>query len=239
MKRSTLIVIGAAFALLVAGAVTLWAFRGDLSRHRALARAENLVDQGIVTIPDLTRRLTIPAGNFDQMASSPQWSAVPRDFQVFHNVPFQIDGMLCLWGASNAKAGHFLPEQALNVGIQGTFDTLYIYHATFYPSPPGTPVYEVVFRYEDGSAATNEIVYGEDVFDWFGGTGLPTNPRSRVAWRGEYASGAKSQKLSFYMTALANPFPATPVTSVDLYSAKKDSAACIGALTAGPARLAH
>lgn len=236
MKRSTQIIIAGAVLLLVAGAATLWAFRRDISHHRALARAESLVDKGVVTIPDLTRRLTIPADNFDQMSSSPQWSAVPRDFQVFHNVPFQIDGMLCLWGASNAKNGYSLPEQALDVGISGTFETLYIYHATFYSSAPGTPVYEVVFRYEDGSAVTNPIVYGDDVFDWFG-TDRPANPRSRVAWRGQYTSGAKVQKLSFYMTALPNPHPATPITSVDLYSSKKDSAACIGALTAGPAAL--
>ena len=231
-------IIGVAALLLAAGATALWMSRHEIEQHFIIAKAQSLVDKGVVIIPDLTGRLAIPADNFDQMNGSPQWSAVPRDFQVFHHVPFQIDGMLCLWGASNAKNGYTLPEQALNVGITGTFNTLYIYHATFYPSPPGTPVYEVVFRYQDGSSATNEIVYGDDVFDWFG-DGMPANSRSRVAWRGQYTGTGKTQKLSFYMTALPNPNPATPVTAVDLYSSKKDSSACIGALTAGPAGLAR
>jgi len=225
--------------LLAAGAAVLWMRRAEIAHHFTIARAERMVDKGIVMIPDLTGRFAIPADNFDHMTSSPQWSAVPRDFQVFHHVPFQIDGMLCLWGASNAKNGYTLPEQALDVGINGKFEALYIYHATFYPSSPGTPVYEVVFRYEDGSSATNQIIYGDDVFDWFGGSAMPASARSRVAWRGEYAASGKTQKLSFYLTALPNPNPDTPVTSVDLYSSKNDSSACIGALTAGPAGLAR
>jgi hypothetical protein len=239
MKRIKLIILAGTVVVLAAGAGALWMSRQKIARHFTIAKAEALVDKGVVTIPDLTGRFAIPAGSLDNITGNPQWSAVPRDFQSFHNVPFQIDGMLCLWGASNAKQGYVLPEQALDVGIKGKFETLYLYHATFYASPAGTPVYEVVFRYEDGSAVTNQILYGEDVFDWYGGAGLPSNPRSRVAWRGQYTSGAKTQKLSFYLTALQNPYPATLVTAVDLYSSKNDSAACIGALTAGPAGLAR
>jgi hypothetical protein len=237
MSRYAKFALIAAAVLVAAAVAVLWMSRREISRHFTIARGEALVDKGVVTIPDLTGRFAIPAESLDHITAYPQWSAVPRDFQVFHNVPFQIDGMLCLWGASNAKQGYVLPEQALDVGIKGKFETLYLYHATFYSSPAGTPVYEVVFRYEDGSAVTNQILYGEDVFDWYGAAGMPANPRSRVAWRGQYTAGAKTQKLAFYLTALQNPYPATPVASVDLYSSKNDSAACIGALTAGPAGL--
>ena len=223
--------------LLAAGAATLWVFRHDIAQHFTIVRGQRMVDKEIVTISDLTGRLTMSADGFDQNTAFPQWSAVPRDFQVFRNVPLQIDGMLCLWGANNAKEGFVLPEQAIDVGIKGKFETLYIYHATFYSSPPKTPVYEVVFRYEDGESVTNQIRYSEDVFDWFTGGVTPSNPRSKVAWRGSYDTGGKVQKLSFFLTAISNPYPATTVVSVDLYSCKNASAACIGALTAGPAGL--
>jgi len=239
MSRFTKIAVIALTVLLAAGLTVLWMSRREIAHHFTIAKGEAMVDKGVVTIPDLTGRYSIPADNFDQMDSSPQWSAVPRDFQVFKNVPFQIDGMLCLWGASNAKRGYTLPAQALDVGIKGKFDTLYIYHATFYSSPSGTPVYEVVFRYADRSSATNQILYDDDLFDWFSSGKSPGNPRSRVAWRGEYHGPTGSQKLSFYLTALQNPNPGLEVTTVDLFSSKNDSSACIGALTAGPAGLMH
>ena len=46
------------------------------------------------------------------------------------------------------------------------FETLYVYHCTFYGSPNNTPVYNLVFRYEDGYSVTNTIRYGVDTLDF-------------------------------------------------------------------------
>jgi hypothetical protein len=237
MKPLKKAIVAGVIVLLAGGVALLVLFRHDLAHKIAITSGEHLVDKGVVTVSDLSGHVTIPADNFDRITSFREWSMVPRDFNVFNHVPFQIDGMTCLWGANNAKEGFVMPEEALDVGIKGTFETLYIYHATFYASPAKTPVYEVVFRYNDGSSITNKILYGDDVFDWFTGRGAPGNPRSRVAWRGAYKDGGKTQELSFYMTAINNPYSRIPITSVDLFSCKSGSAACIGALTAGPANL--
>ena len=230
-------IIASAAVLLVACAGLLFFYRHQIVHSFANAKGQRMIANHIATASDLTGRLTIPAEYFDQIKAFPEWSAVPQGFEMFRNVPFQIDGVMCLWGANNAKAGLVLPEEQLGAGPTGKFGTLYIYDATFYSSPPETPVYEVVFRYDDGSSVTNQILYGNDVFDWFSGGKTPASPRSKVAWQGSYNNGGRVQPLSFYITALENPHPEIPVTSVDLYSSKNGSAACIGAMTAGPSGL--
>ena len=65
----------------------------------------------------------------------------------------------------------------------------------------------------------------------------PTGPNSRLAWHGEYSAGGKQQPLYFCLTALKNPKPFLEVTSIDLYSRKCNSTACIMAMTAGQSGL--
>jgi hypothetical protein len=149
--------------------------------------------------------------------------------------------MNCLYGEGNAKAGLKFPEALTGIPLNQKFETLYVYHAAFYGSPNGTPVYDIVFRYEDGTSATNQILYGDDVLDWYANGGKkvtgPTAARSKLAWHGGADPGEGKQPLRFCLTAVENPFPATTVTAVDLYSCKSQSAACIQALTPGRAGL--
>jgi serine/threonine protein kinase len=217
--------------------------------HRALqlgvnnADASRMLEQIPVPI-DLRGHLTTPASNFSQDKAFPAWGFVPIGLQTFHNVPFQIEGNICLYGQSNAVRGLSFPEKATGIPVNQKFATLYVYHATFFESPGGTPVYDIVFRYEDGSSATNRILSGEDVLDWYGaGTTKPTAARSKLAWHIE-AHLAKTntitnsvRPLQFCMTAVENPLPTALVESISLYSCKKQSAGCISALTRGPAGL--
>ena len=117
---------------------------------------------------------------------------MPWEFQVFDHVPLQIDGMLCLWGAGNARSGAVYPESATGIPVNLKFDTLYVYHCTFYNSPKGTPVYDLVFRYEDGESATNTMRYGIDTMDFNtnpGGKAIkdikgPTGRTTKIGWIG-------------------------------------------------------
>jgi len=65
----------------------------------------------------------------------------------------------------------------------------------------------------------------------------PTGPHSRLAWHGVYSSGRYTQPLRFCLTALKNPQPSLEVTSIDLYSGKSITAACIMAMTPGKSGL--
>jgi hypothetical protein len=156
-------------------------------------------------------------------------------------VPLQIDGLKCLWGAANGKSGQNFDQQLLGIPVHRKFETLYVYHATYWTAQNNTPVYELVFRYEDDYSVTNQIRYGVDILDWYANKGKtifgPTGPNSRLAWHGEYSAKGKTQPLRFCLTALENPKPFLEVTSIDLYSCKSISTTCIMAMTTGQSGL--
>jgi len=236
-KIFAVVAIAAVAALiLVIGGVKLFTWYRDPDRiaaakeERANVKGEKTIAKHIADPVDLTGH---SAGNV--------WDFVPSGFQTFLNVPLQIDGMMLLWGAGGATNGMDLPEEITGITVGRKFETLYVYEGAFYPSPKGTPVYNIVFRYDDGSTATNSILYGQDILDWYA-KGVkkavgPSGPRSKLAWEGETERNGKNQKLCFCMTAVENPYPGTVVTSIDLCSAKHRTVAVILALTTGKSGL--
>jgi hypothetical protein len=241
MKKNIVIVVGITLAAAVIGVGGVFFFKWLRDPHRvAAAKRESIIAQQLAEPLEMTGHVQTPASYFKQITQFP-WKYVPIGAQIYCNVPLQIDGMNCLYGEGNARAGLKFPEAMTGIPMNQKFETLYVYHGAFYVSPKGTPVYDLVFRYEDGSSATNEILYGEDVLDWYANGGKkvvgPTGARSRLAWHGGAGPGEGKQPLRFCLTAVENPNPATTVTSVDLYSCKSQSAACILAMTPGRAGL--
>ena len=242
MKRSSIVIIAASTALVLAvvvGGVFFFKWLRNPQRIAA-ARGERIIAQNLAAPLDMTSRVQTPASRFKQITQFP-WKFVPIGFQTFCNVPLQIDGMICLYGEGNAQSGLKFPESCTGIPMNQKFETLYVYHAAFYGSSRGTPVYDIVFRYEDGTSATNQILYGEDVLDWYANGGKkvtgPVAARSRLAWHGGAGPGEGKQPLRFCLTAVENPSPATTVTAIDMYSCKSQSAACILAFTPGSAGL--
>jgi serine/threonine protein kinase len=193
---------------------------------------------------DLTAYYTTPASGFDLFTDFPAWKSVPRGTQLFDQVPLKIGGMFCLWGegCANRKPPVIFPEAVTGIQINRQFETLYIYHGSFYTSPEGTPVCDVVFRYEDGSSMTNQMRYGNDFLDWtvnykVGTVISPTGSNSKLAWVGGSFFPDKIQPLCFCLTAIDNPRPQLPVASVDFYSCKSRTAAVIMAMTTGSSGL--
>ncbi len=231
-------VVSGAVVLLVLAAVMVFVFRHKIAAHLVTYRGERAIARNVVTPVDLTASYTTPASYFPKITSFPAWGTVPTGFQVFDNVPLQIDGMMCLWGEANAKQLKIIfPEQILGIPVNQEFETLYIYHGAFFTSPDKTPIYEVVFRYADDSTFTNQVLYGADILDWGVNTGRrmvrPSSPNSKLAWvGGTFKPGAK-QPVCFCLTAINNPRPSVEVTSIDLYSCKNYSAGCILAMTTG------
>ena len=191
---------------------------------------------------DLTTNYTTPVSYFDQITQFPAWKTVPRGFQVFAGVPLDIEGMICLWGEGNTTQLHIVfPEARLGIPLNQKFETLYVYHGSFFDSPDGTPVCLVVFRYADGSSVTNQMFYGEDIIDWVanrsGPVIGPTGEHSKLAWVGGSFSTTQAEPLRLCLTAIENPQPAVEVKTVDLYSCKSPTAPCIMAMTPGKSGL--
>jgi len=228
-------VIGMAI-LLVVGASLIFVFRKNISERMALAGGRRAVASQKAEVLDLSAYSDIPAAQFEARINSPrpQFTCLTSGFQTFLHVPLQIDGIKCLWGSG---VGGF-DEELTGIPVKKKFETLYVLHCAFYGSAPKTPVYDLVFRYADGSSLTNRMLYGVDVLDWFG-TGGPTGTNSRLAWKDLCAAGGHTQPLRFCLTALENPQPNTEVASIDLYSCKNQSSGCILALTPGKSGLMH
>lgn len=238
-KAKKLVVFGVIAAVLGLVALTLFLERHNIADRLTIAGGERAMAKRIATPLDLSAHYAHPA--FDDGSTSGYWADVPWRFQVFRGVPLQIDGLMYLWGQGNAQRGADFPEEILGIPVNQKFETLYVYHCAFFSSLNNAPVYNLVFRYDDGSSATNQILYGRDILD-FNSKGNQTGPRpsgsnSKLAWVGASFTGDGTHPLRFILTALDNPQPNSTVTSIDLYSCKGRSAACVLAMTAGKSGL--
>jgi hypothetical protein len=189
---------------------------------------------------DLKRYYGMKAEHFDTVKQYP-WPAAPRGSQKFAGVPLEIGGSFSLWGEENAKRGMKFPEEFQGIPVGRAFETLYVYHTSYFEAPAGTAICEVRFQYDDGTSESDQIVAGSDVRDWFQNADDknpgPTAKRSTLAWSGEGLASGRPQKIRFFLTAIANPQPEKTVTTIDLVSTKTRSASNILAMTTGKAGL--
>ncbi len=240
MTKTQKLIAGGTVVLVASVVVTLFLCRHRIAAHLVVAGGERAIARHIVTPVDMTGKYMAAAYQFDSLQTA-GWHSVPTGFQVYAHVPFNVDGLTCLWGGTSAKGRLTLPETDLDIAVNQKFQTLYVYHAAFFASPANTPVYNVVFNYADGSAATNQVLYGADVLDWNVKRSRtnkgPTGARSRVGWQGGTFTPGRNEPLRFTVTAIDNPQPATEVATIDLISCKSDSAPVILAMTAGKSGL--
>jgi hypothetical protein len=228
--------------ILVASALLLAGCKASRPTPDTLTAWNELIASHQATPLDLTTNYTTPVSYFDQITQFPAWKTVPRGRHVFDGVPLDIEGMICLWGEGNTTELHIVfPEERLGIVANQKFETLYVYHGSFFTSPDGTPVCSVVFRYADGTSITNQMLYGEDVIDWVANTTKPiigpTGPRSKLAWVGGTFTPNENRPLRLCLTAIENPQPLVEVEAIDLYSCKSRTAPCIMAMTPGKSGL--
>ena len=195
------VALSGSVALLALVAVILILCRHKIANQIILAGGKRAIARHIVTPVDLTDRYIASADQFDTMQTK-GWRSVPRWFQVYAHVPFNVEGIVCLWGGTSAKGGLPLPEAATDIAVNQKFQTLYAYHAAFFASPANTPVYDVVFHYGDDSSATNEVLYGADVLDWNVKRSRtakgPTGARSRLGVAGRDVHARKKRSIALY-----------------------------------------
>ncbi len=114
---------------------------------------------------------------------------MPRGRQTLANVPFQIGGLIQLWGEGPAGIGRNYRETVEGIPVRGKFQAIYVLHGSSFTTVTGTPIAGLVFHYADGSSWTNLIRYGTDSRDWWEPLAEnlppPTNSVSKVIWRGD------------------------------------------------------
>jgi hypothetical protein len=189
---------------------------------------------------DLSKSLHMKAENFGKSKAHP-WPAVPRGSQTFAGVPVNIQGATMTFGQRNAANGLKYPEKVTGIPCRQKFESLYIVHAAFYQAASGEPAFEVVLNFPGDEKQTDAILCGEDARDWYIKAGEenlgPSAKRSTLAWTGTGKSGMRDQAVRFCITEIDNKYPDRVVETIDLVSAKKQTAGCILAITVGKAGL--
>ena len=144
-----------------------------------------------------------------------------------------------LAGRETSPGGAPIPAAPVDLTAIYTTPASYFDQITAFPAWKTVPRGEQVFG---NVKFQNHILYGEDVLDWYTIRGQavagPTGPNFQLAWHGDNSPGAPVQPVRFCMTAVKNPQPLVEVRSLDLYSSKSRSAACILAFSTTLAKAA-
>lgn len=179
---------------------------------------------------DLTSFYDLHADDRSQFGT---WEVVPKGRQNFDGVPFDVGGMIRLFGRVPPPHGTIYREGVTGIEVGQRFEKLHLLHGTGWTTEGGEIIADVVLNYADGEQAFFPLIYGRHVRDWWhrdlqSPSGV-TDPDSGVAWIGHHGVG-----LRLYRTSLDNPHPEKEVTTIDIVSARSAVTPAILAMTVGP-----
>jgi uncharacterized GH25 family protein len=162
---------------------------------------------------------------------------LPRGRQVVEGIPFQIDGIVEVAGAS-ARFSNVGRTNVDDIPINATFERFYLLAAASRDVNEGVAVARFAIRYADDTTATLPIEYGRHVSDWMGprhkGESPLIEPDARVAWQVQHPAAAKrDDSLRLFYLTLANPSPTKEVRSISLISTRARGGFMLAALTVG------
>jgi hypothetical protein len=166
---------------------------------------------------------------------------LPRGRQVVEGVPFQVDGIVEVAGAS-ARFSNVGRTNVNDIPIHATFERLYLLAAASRDVNEGVAIARLNLRYADGSRIDLPIEYGRHVGDWMGhrhkGESPLIEPDARVAWQVEHPAAARrDDSLRLFYLSLANPNPDKEVVSLSIISARARGGFMVAAMTTGPERV--
>ncbi len=151
--------------------------------------------------------------------------------QTLEGLKFHVGKGLILL-ASTTLGKDKLPEKVKGIKIDATFARLHILHGTSHSVDDDTVIAQYVVHYADKSAKTIEVVYGEDVRDWWHLDDDKEPTRGKVAWKGSNeAAKAMGKSLWLFSLTWKNPHPEKKVVSLDLVSAMTEAAPFVVTMT--------
>lgn len=143
--------------------------------------------------------------------------------QTFGGVTFRIGSGLIQLGSTRMQGS---PEKVEGIIVIYTVSRLYFLHATQWGSPSsvrdGTVIGQYQVHYQDGSAVSVPIVYGQDVRDWWDmDQGRPVT-RGKVVWTSRNAAADEYRAtIRLYLGVWENPHPERKIISFDYVSTGK------------------
>ncbi|UCG16383.1 MAG: beta-N-acetylhexosaminidase [Phycisphaerales bacterium] len=184
---------------------------------------------------DLSRACNYPLAARDQdgwfgLGPAFDLSSVPGGPVRFKGVMFQVgrpddpsvDSAVVLGGKLTRDPAF---PAALEVSIDRRAERLAILHTVNFACRPGTKVAEYRLTYEDGEAATIDVVYGRDVFAC---TDLTTAADAPIVWSGTNGAG---QGIALRARIWSHPHPDKVIRSLTARSANAAASLMLIGLT--------
>ncbi len=163
------------------------------------------------------------------------WEAVPKGRNFFAGVPFDVNGMIRLFGVIPPPHGTIYRLEVTGIPVGRKFEQLHLLHGTGWSTEDGEKIAELVLRYVDGETALVPFVYGVHVRDWWrrdpSASNAVASPGSGMAWE----TTEFDPELRLYRSSFGNPYPEKEVAEIDLRSSRSEVTPAILAMTTGPA----
>jgi hypothetical protein len=154
---------------------------------------------------------------------------------TFEGVKFQIGEGVIQLGSKMMKDD---PVKVEGIKVGKAVARLHFLHATAYGRGPnvagsaeyfvedGTTIGEYKVHYDDETAESIPVVYGEDVRDWWFGEDEKGPSRGKVAWKAANEAAKKYDcGVRLYLTTWKNPRPDKKVVAIDYVGRKDDTVA--------------
>ena len=234
--RKSILIAGAAVALLVAG--TGWLIVGRWAYHRYLARksaevapAGNPVPAAAENNPLALHLQVATSGKLSNGCiilapfaepETQRWLSLPKGLFETNGITFYCDGAIRLNGLTRARGKHSdAPGAIVNIPVNLKGNRLHWLHASENSggTQPGSSYAAIVLHYEDGSRERVDLRYNVHGRDWFGSrrfADMPMrDPNSSVVWARQRRDGSH---INFYHTIMSNPAPHLAIVSMDVIS---------------------
>ena len=160
---------------------------------------------------------------------------LPAGHRIFDGVRFDVAGIIQLAnGIDITQTNNPYPASVEGIPVNRFCHRLHLLHGTAERADDQTVVANLVLHYADGSTGKCDIIYGQQVYDWwFEGDGNPPLAgNTRIAWVGDNPTAtSRGCRIRVFKTSFINPKPDMRIQTIDFVSALTPSAPFLLALT--------
>jgi beta-galactosidase len=160
---------------------------------------------------------------------------LPAGRRTFDGVRFNVAGLIQLADENDvAQKNNPYPESVEGIPVNRVCRQLHLLHGTVQGLGDPRVVASLVLHYADGTTGKLDIVYGQQVYDWWfkGSADMPLAGNTKVAWVGQNPEAANGgYRIRVFKSSFDNPKPDLQIKTIDYVSALTASGPFLLALT--------
>jgi hypothetical protein len=164
---------------------------------------------------------------------------VPQGLQSFGGVLFDVRGLIVLAGAKSlAISGLVLPEALLKIPVGRKGKAVHFLQASaFVGTIAGEKIGEYVIHYKNGETRIADLIYGENILDWWVNPAEGHVTKAEEVWYGaNTATRSRGMQTRLIKYTWENPLLNIEITAIDFVSTLTNSAPMLVAITIEPTK---